>query len=66
MRELVSPFMYSTEEMHYPVCLFNHNFHTMIKKIPWDPEIHITRNFLTEDECLELIVTYRKNCTILR
>ena len=28
-------FMYSTEEMHYPVCLFNHNFHNMIKKIPW-------------------------------
>ena len=28
-------FMYSTEEMHYPVCLFNHNFHNMMKKVPW-------------------------------
>ena len=24
-----------------------------------DPEIHITRNFLTEDQCLELILNYR-------
>ena len=31
-------FMYSTEIMHYPVCLFNHNFHTMMRKIPWTQE----------------------------
>ena len=37
-------FMYSTEEMHYPVCLFNHNFHTMIQKVPWTQKYILQKN----------------------
>tara|TARA_B100001939_G_C16945005_1_gene619923 strand:+ start:84 stop:590 length:507 start_codon:yes stop_codon:yes gene_type:complete len=38
---------------------FQSQFSQHDKKNTLDPEIHITKNFLTEDQCLELILTYR-------